>query len=256
MPFTPSHMAAALPFVRAPFPVAAVAIGTMAPDVPYYVPLGLPRDFTHSVPGIPTADLAITLVLTLLWYAVLRDPMTDLAPRPIRVRMRGLGPLGWRAPGRGWPAAIALLICGSLVGILTHLAWDSFTHRDALAQVIPVLTAQLGPLAVYSWLQHASTILGLVILAVWAVVWCRRTQPIPAREEWAGPRGRVAVWLSLVGAFAGTGLVVWVLFIASGLPPLDPRVTFDVATNAGAALGLVGITICAIWWFARRLRRE
>src|SRR5215207_10039344 len=43
MPFTPSHMAAALPFVRTPLIPSAIAIGTMAPDVPYFVPLGVAR---------------------------------------------------------------------------------------------------------------------------------------------------------------------------------------------------------------------
>lgn len=251
MPFTPSHMAAALPFVRTPLPIAAVAIGSMAPDVPYYVPLGLPRDFTHSLPGIPTADLAITLVLTLLWYAVLRTPIVDLSPGVVRGRMPGLGPLGWRAPERGWPASLLLLICGSLAGILTHLAWDAFTHRGWLTDALPELTMPVGPLPLFSWLQHGSTVAGLGIMAVYAVLWARRTPADPAGPSWAGAAGRVVAWACVLGAFAGTGLVVWALFVTSGLPPFDPPVVFNVATNAGAAAGLVGFTICAIWWIAR-----
>jgi hypothetical protein len=254
MPFTPSHMAAALPFVRTPLPIAAVAIGSMAPDVPYYVPLGLPRDFTHSLPGIPTADLAITLVLTLLWYAVLRTPIVDLSPGVVRGRMPGLGPLGWRAPERGWPASLLLLICGSLAGILTHLTWDAFTHRGWLSDVVPALTAQIGPLALFSWLQHGSTVAGLGFLAVYAVRWVRRTPADPDRTSWAGDRDRMIVWLCMSGAFAGTGLVVWAIFISSGMPPFDPPVVFNVATNAGAAAGLVGFTICAAWWTGRASR--
>lgn len=37
MPFTPSHVAAALPFLRTPLIPAALVIGTMTPDLFYYL---------------------------------------------------------------------------------------------------------------------------------------------------------------------------------------------------------------------------
>src|SRR5690606_26266927 len=39
VPFTLSHPAAVLPFVRAPFVPAALVAGALAPDVPYFVRL-------------------------------------------------------------------------------------------------------------------------------------------------------------------------------------------------------------------------
>ena len=131
MPFTPSHIAAALPFLRTPLPVAPLVIGTMAPDVPYFLPLRIPRDLTHSLAGVPTVDLAITIVLVLLWYAVLRPPVVDLLPAVVRERMLPRGPLGWRPPGRAWLPAIGRAVLASLLGILTHLAWDAFTHQNS-----------------------------------------------------------------------------------------------------------------------------
>jgi hypothetical protein len=49
MPFTPSHIAAALRFLRTPLIPAAVVVGTMAPD----------RDLSHSVLGLVTVDLLV-----------------------------------------------------------------------------------------------------------------------------------------------------------------------------------------------------
>ena len=248
-------MAAALPFVRTPLLPSAVVIGTMAPDVPYYLPLRVPRDLTHSPLGVPTIDLAITVVLVLLWYAVLRAPIVDVMPAAIRQRMPELGALGWRR-GRSWPAAIALMVLGALVGILTHLLWDLFTHRGWVTDTFPVFAAPLGTLPLVAWLQHASTVLGLVLLAVWAVLWVRRTAADAGRRSWASDRGRAAVWVCLVLAFVGTGIVVSVGHALLGISPFEPSPVFNAVTNAGAAVGIVGVAICAIWWFARRVRRQ
>ena len=67
MPFTVSHIAAALPFRHAPLIPAAVVVGTMAPDIPYYVPLFVPQDLSHSLLGLVTIDLALALVGVLAW---------------------------------------------------------------------------------------------------------------------------------------------------------------------------------------------
>ena len=42
MPFTASHPAAILPFLRTPLPASALVAGSIAPDLPYYVPVDVP----------------------------------------------------------------------------------------------------------------------------------------------------------------------------------------------------------------------
>lgn len=258
MPFTPSHIAAVLPFVRTPMPVAPLVIGTMAPDVPYYVAPDVSRSFTHSLPGVPTIDLAMTIVLTLLWYAAVRAPLVDLMPRVLRERIPIVGRTGWRAPGRGWPAAVALAVAAGLIGILTHLAWDSFTHRGWLVDAWPVFETRIGPLPLVAWLQHASTVAGLVIIAAWVVRRVRRTPPDADRAVVATPRERLVAWGVIIIAFGGTGLAVWLGYIAYGLPPFDPSPVFLSVTIAGGVAGLAGLIVCGVWWIvrSRRLRRS
>jgi len=255
VPFTPSHIAAALPFLRTPLPVAPLVIGTMAPDVPYFVPLGIPRNLTHSPLGVPTVDLAITVVLVLLWYAALRAPVIDLAPAMLRQRIAPAGPLGWRDEKRSWPGAIVLGIAAALVGILTHLAWDAFTHRSSpLVEAVPVLHALLGPLPVSSWLQHLSTIGGLIAIAVWASLWTRR---VPRRnlQGFATPPARVVAWSAVVLAFGVAGCVAWLRGIFLGVAPFEPSLVFLGATVAGGVAGFMGVLICAIWWIAHAFAR-
>jgi hypothetical protein len=205
---------------------------------------------------VPTADLAITLVLFVTWYAVLRTPLVDLAPAPIRERMPRLASLEWRprdreGRARGWPISIALLVASALVGIATHLAWDAFTHRDSpLVIAWPALRVEVGPLHLWSWLQLVSSVAGLLIIAVWAARWVSRTAPIADRQSRASSGVRIAAWLAVIVAFGGAGFVIWILGIRGGLNPFDGGLMFGVATRAGAAAGLVAVIITAAWWVA------
>jgi hypothetical protein len=103
MPFTLSHPAAALPFLRTPLLPAAVVVGSMAPDLPYYVPLFVPRELSHSPLGVVTVDLVLAVAGALLWWFVLREPIIDLLPRAIGVRIPAVSRTAWHPTAWGWP---------------------------------------------------------------------------------------------------------------------------------------------------------
>ena len=63
MPFTGSHPAAVLPLLRTPLPASALVAGSIAPDVPFYLPVELPWA-THTALAVVTVDL---LVAALAW---------------------------------------------------------------------------------------------------------------------------------------------------------------------------------------------
>lgn len=249
MPFTPSHIAAALPFVRTPLPVAPLVIGTMAPDVPYFIPVRVPRDLTHSLLGIPTVDLAITVALVLLWYAVLRAPVVDLLPAAIRERMRAPDLGRFRRPG-----VVALGVLAALLGILTHLVWDAFTHSSSsLVQAVPFLHARLGPFEVSSWLQYVSSIGGLLAVALWARSWARRAVRVPS-PSLSSPAARAWAWGGIVVVFALVGGAIELAGMSVGIDPLSPSRIFVSVTVAGGAAGLVALLVCAAWWIVRGVR--
>lgn len=182
LPFTLSHPAAVLPLMRRPFVPAALVAGAMAPDVVYFLDaLGVsetsPRDWygpllnateTHS-PGLGLVinlPVAIGLVVS---YRMLRAPVTALLPSGLRLprpaRTTGL-------PARAHHAMWLLL--SALIGIASHLAWDSFTHGDGyLVTHVQALRASApGGLTVARLLQFASTALGLAAVA--RHLWRRR----------------------------------------------------------------------------------
>lgn len=173
MPFTPAHAAAALPFRRVRLPVAAVVIGSMAPDLVYFLRT-IPRGrIGHTLPGVFLVDLPGSLILFWIWRTYLRPATlaTILSPED------GVAALHSRRWGLR-ECGEAALAC--LVGIGTHLLWDSFTHRRmwpyhhiAFLRSMVVVPG-VGPVFVYDVLQMASSVVGLAILAIWGYLRWRR----------------------------------------------------------------------------------
>jgi hypothetical protein len=245
VPFTPSHVAAILPFARTPLPPAALAIGAMMPDLFYYVPLDIPRGFTHSWLGVVTVDLAFALVLFFLWEFVFRAPVIDFGPAWVRNRMS----TRYRMPStlRGLGRFAALLIGAVLIGCATHVVWDSFTHAG------PVVDA-LGLTGVYRSGQHVSTIVGVVALAVFTFFWARRTEPrasTPTRLN--GAQRRNGVLLVLASGLL-VALVVWIRGIVRGWSPLHNELVFYTVTIGLAAAALCAVIVSIVWWTVRKPR--
>ncbi|KJQ55953.1 DUF4184 family protein [Microbacterium sp. SA39] len=259
MPFTPSHAVIALPFVRTPLVPAAIAIGSMTPDLPLFVRgVGLNYSFTHTFANVAwTAILA--LVLFLVWRVVLRPAVPELAPRWIARRLpeewsdSGIAVAG-KAVGVGEKRPYLLLLAASLVlGVLSHIVWDVFTHEDRWGvRLVPGLDQMWGPLAGFKWLQHGSSLLGLAIVGVWALLWLRRRDLRDTETTWLPHGVRVAWWLSLpvilVAAWVA-GLVV--------LGPLDAEFTvahlaYRVLPPACAVWGGITLLLCVVLVLRRR----
>jgi len=244
MPFTASHAAIVLPFLRTPLIPAALVVGSMAPDLLYFLPFDTYRHLTHTVLGVVTIDLGIGLVVLALWWRLLRAPVIDLAPTWLSDRMPQRASVGNTA------VFAALVVASLVIGSLTHLVWDSFTHPGEVVDALPVLNTQLGPLVVHKWLQHSSSIVGLAALAVFTGMWLRRTRRVPGQRT-VSARVRYAAW-GLVGAtFAVAALITWAIGIAEPLHPFDAGLVFRVArASIGAALA-VAVIACAGWYVLR-----
>ncbi|MEV8390612.1 MULTISPECIES: DUF4184 family protein [unclassified Streptomyces] len=220
MPFTLSHTAAVIPLLRSPFVPAALVMGTMAPDVPYflqalritltagawYEPF-LNATTSHSPTGALTVTLPFALLLVAA-YRLLWGPVIALLPPHLAISAPA-PPHGMAEKARH----AAWLVLSALIGIATHLLWDSLTHVDGYAAAwLPFLRASgPGGLSVARLLQHASTAVGLAALGVH--LWRRRNRPRPLRSDARPSLTRAARWsataalmlAALLGAAAHTG---------------------------------------------------
>lgn len=263
MPFTPSHAVVALPFLRTPLVPAAIAIGAMTPDLPLFLRgAGVPYGFTHDLHNIVWTTL-IAFVLLLVWRVVMRPALVELAPDALAARL----PAEWRMTGRdaaletvaarerfGYPL---LLVVSLLLGVLSHIGWDLFTHADrGGVDAVPALQEMWGPLAGYKWLQHGSSVVGLMILGVFAVLWLRGRRPADA-----GPRLLPAwvrwVWmLSLPAALLGA----WFLGLAA-YGPLTAGFTvqhlaYRTLPAASGLWGALTVLLCVVIVLVLESRRR
>lgn len=263
MPFTPSHALVALPFIRTPLVASAIAIGAMTPDLPLFLRgIGLSYSFTHGFGNVVWTAL-VAFALFLLWRTVLRPAVGELAPRWLARRL----PAEWDQGGR--PALAVAIGIGSarpwyplalgislVLGVLSHIAWDLFTHEGRWGvDLLPALDRMWGPLLGYKWLQYGSTTIGLLGIGVWALLRLRRATP--HERERAVPDGiRVAWWISLPVFLAVAAIIGFVLYGPFTAEFTVQHLGYRMLPPACAIWGVLTLGLCmAVPVFRRRHQR-
>lgn len=245
MPFTPSHVAAVLPARWLGLPLSGLAVGSMAPDIPYFLPVSGVGDMlggTHDIAGLVGIDLVLGLVAWTVWQGLLAAPAAAMAPRWVRARLPEDWPPGLLRSLSG-PASVVRLVVALVLGAATHVAWDGFTHpnawgtgRFALLQV-EVIEGYPGSRV----LQYVSGAGGLVVLAVAVAWWAWSTPPR------AIPEARSAWWLGVppVLVAGGAGALAGLVTLRAGQGVR--RSVFEAVVSAGAAGGIACVTVAVAW---------
>ncbi|WP_091225685.1 DUF4184 family protein [Microbacterium sp. 3J1] len=263
MPFTPSHALVALPFIRTPFVASAIAIGAMTPDLPLFLRgAGLPYSFTHEFGNVAVTAL-VAFVLFLLWRVVLRPAIGELSPLAVARRLT----TDWSDSGRAAAASavglgsgrrwfLVWLAASLVLGVVSHIAWDLFTHEGRWGvDAMPVLDELWGPLTGYKWLQHGSSLIGLVVIGIWALLRLHRARP-RASVVRAVPDGvRFAWWLSLPVILITAGVIGYLSY-----GPFDDDFTlqhlaYRMLPPACGLWGVLTIALCLAVPLFRRFAR-
>ncbi|WP_039932234.1 DUF4184 family protein [Streptomyces viridochromogenes] len=259
MPFTLSHAAAVLPAVRAdgtgrgPLVPAVLVAGSFAPDMTYYAASAVSGamefgDVTHSLPGVFTVDVLIAWALVGLWLLV-REPLVALLPRarqgPVATLLRCGVP---RARVR--TSLVVRWYVSAVLGALTHVVWDAFTHLDRWGmRLFPVLGREVAGSPLYWYLQYGGSAVAAVVIAAFVAYGLRR---IPVREPVGIPvlaaRDRWAAG-AVIGGFALLGAVQraahWWAYWGSVAKPWEiiPTVCFGAGAGLVPALLLYAVGV-------------
>lgn len=236
VPFTLAHPAAVLPLRRRLWFPGLVA-GSVAPDVGYYLPV-LP---THGVVGGSLAAVVLLLAGRLLLPSVMA-----LAPEFVRARVSRPGDFRQ-------PLVRALSI---VVGVLTHLLWDAFTHTNGwfVQQWSWLDIAVVGPHRLYNVIGYVSSVGGMALLAWMAARTPRSPHRAPPNGPARCPKGHD--WsshakISRYGFRALVGLAALAGAIWSLSDPVSQVSAYDWVRSAllgviqGAAAGLA---VHAVLW--------
>ena len=256
----PSHQAPVLPLKQwrpAWFSGLALVLGTMAPDLVFILRLdetGSPA--SHTFPG--------QLLIVMPFVVVLHTLATALVLPWLLPRLPGGAPLHLHALARSQPASDAVSLArvafSGLVGGLTHVTLDGFTHGDHSGWALPLLPflgtpvpAPLGPLPLYEMLQLVLTIgLGAVGLREWDRM--ARALPVPgpgAAARWeVRPAARAARRVTIAGLAAAA-------LVGAALAPILKGAFDSPDAPKLAAYGAVGGSIAAavLGAFVDRVRR-
>ena len=206
MPFTVSHAAAVLPLQRfAKLPLTALMVGSMAPDFGYFFSHQASRALTHSFSGLFIFALPVGLFVWLFYVALLEKATITLLSDRWHTRFAHTDAITLPLVAR---ASLAIIL-----GAITHLLWDSFTHRGTfVTDAVPALLAStpgFSWLPIYHLLHALSSVVGLAILLRWA----RHLHRQPARSlirpyKLSEGRRVGALWILLATSLIG-GLVDW-----------------------------------------------
>lgn len=241
VPFTLAHGAAALPFRRFRLVFSGLLVGTFAPDFEYFLRLNPHSRFGHTLPGVFVLTLPLALLVLWLFHAFVKAPLVRLLPEAIQRRL--INHLHEFRFGGG--ARFALIVSSILLGIMTHLVWDAFTHPDTwpcrywrLGR--PLHVPILGVIPIYKALQHGSTIIGIGIVSMWLVLRYRASKPSGQRlSSAASPTQKLAI-CAVVTMVAVAGAIVRAVAVVG--VPSDHR-------SKTRFLGVLVVSaIALVWW--------
>ncbi len=193
MPFTVSHIVAALPLNKGLGKYTALSpliIGSMTPDIAYLTPfLVHQRMDSHSLIGVYLFCIPMGLTIYFLYHLLMAPVVVSFLPRSIQ---RHLNPDLFIGKLPSIPAHVLLI--SIVIGALTHVIWDFFTHQSGIPQYIlwmdtPLTNIDGYDIMPYRVLQHLSSIFGLGLLLYWIARWYKRKRLIKNYANyWQAPK--------------------------------------------------------------------
>lgn len=253
MPLTFAHPAAAIPLLR-PLgrfgSLSALIIGSIAPDMSFFVPIGVTREQTHGLAALFLFCLPVGLLTYLLFHGVLKAPLRALLPNPIAARIPSAAARIAARSLTDWLAVLVSILCGAM----SHVAWDAFTHPGtAVVNAIAWLQTPLAhvggyQLFGYKLLQHGGTVVGLGLLATWTLRWVARTEPASVFETTLRLRTRCLILISIAGFSIAAGVMAVHLRDAPGSDAIKVQALVAAFVFAALPALTLALTVYSLLW--------
>lgn len=180
MPFSFAHPVAVLPIKhkwKKQFDLTGLVLGSIAPDFEYFIKFKPEALIGHGLTGFLLLNLPLCIVFAFLFHRVIKKPLITCLPKPFDKGYKYLAEKVWKI--RGFKELL-IFIYSSLIGMLTHVFWDAFTHENGRFVVwFPVLAREVEfmeySIPIYKFLQHGSTLIGGLAILIF-ILRLRRTE--------------------------------------------------------------------------------
>ncbi|MEJ8802915.1 DUF4184 family protein [Pontibacter sp. H249] len=239
MPFTAAHPAIILPlkykFGRF-FSTTGLVIGSIAPDFAYFLNPIITTKVSHTLKGVLVFNLPITIILAILFHAIVREQVIRFLPPFLKQKAVIAAQVKWfNYLKKNWH----IFLISTLIGILSHLFWDSFTHYSGFfVRHFPILRRPVDffgyALPLCRWIQHISTLMGLAAIAFYIRILPAYTLPQNVKHGW------LYFWGIVLGA--GFLLLLVTKPSVSGLNEVERWVVRYLSGSLAALIILSAIT--------------
>lgn len=178
MPFTFSHVAAALPIKDMKmkdghrlFDFTALVFGSMAPDFEFFIRMqpikqSMNIPMGHTISGIFCYDLPLCFLFAWVFHNIIKRPLYLHLPQPFAGQYAKMCHEKWRI--NSW-RSFFIFCYSALLAMVIHVLWDSFTHVNSpVVQHIEFLRLAVNlfshTIPVYKLLDHSGTLVGLAVV--------------------------------------------------------------------------------------------
>ena len=213
MPNPIAHPAASIPFTRLGLVFSALVIASISPDFGYlvlhfsYFRSLLTPFFMNTIWGLIFFDVPMALVLLWFFHTFMKWPLLSLLPESLQRRLFKHA----QEFSFGTIRHFGVILISLLVGSLTHVIWDSFTHESGwTVKHFTLLSTPINGIPLYTVLQNLGTVLGLTLLIYWTIKWLR-TAPQSDQLAWHFPvKVRRIIFALTIAALAITeGMIIY-----------------------------------------------
>lgn len=226
MPFTFSHPAIVLPlkyFWSRRFSSTGLIIGSVTPDFEYFSRFRGWAPHSHSWGGVIWFDLPLSVILCFLFHEVVKIPLITNLPEFLRMRLIAFNQFNWRKYfARRWKIVLISL----LLGIISHLLWDRFTHQayrflEPARAAADLAQTDFYPTKTYRVIQIGSSMFGLAVVTFALLrlpIKKIASSGVPIMPYWIMVSFFTFSMIGLVILFTGFEFVDWIMMvISSGL---------------------------------------
>jgi hypothetical protein len=249
MPHTFAHplFAAPLKKIIPSLSLTGLILGSMSPDMEYFVAMQPFRTIGHSLIGFFLMVLPACFAFALAFHKIIKPALPELLP--------DIGSIRQYAAYLNRPWHLSTLIemirflLSIFIGFSTHVLLDSFTHSSGwFVQRIPVLQKEVMGDYVYHILQHFLSLSGLAAAAIYGLyhfwIWKRNHKIEKRSKSLSSPR---KLWALLF--FAAFVMFFGKLVLSGSF--------FSISIWAVAPItsGLFGLYLAAMLYSATKLHK-